>query len=333
LIQDPPFAIQVEPTESCNLACAFCALQVIRDNGADWRTGTHGKSSGSYKFMSLKTAFRIADEVSRLGWNARVEFAMHGEPSLNPKFVDIIGVFRECLPKAHLMMTSNGAAFVKPKNIVHAFRAGLNTLALDDYRHANLVERCIDALEDSEEWDELVEIGVAFYSYPKEPEGNPHRRLRPNERMLTVVQDISDATSGTHANITNQGGDAGPLDRSMMGKRCAKPFRELSVRWDGNVAICCDSWTGQYKIGNVHDLPLDEIWNHPRFYAARQKLILGERDFGDCNGCNVRSYRPGLLPDKFGKVELPRPDTTTKRLISEALAGPPYTERVKPRGK
>jgi len=150
--------------------------------------------------------------------------------------------------------------------------------------------------------------------------------------MISVINDLTENEKGSHSNVTNQGGGAGKLDFSMKGKRCAKPFRELSVRWDGNVALCCDDWPGDYKIGNIHDMPLDELWNHPRFMAARRKLYHGLRDFGPCNGCNVKSYRTGLLPDKKGKKKLKTPGPDDLAQIKEALAGEPYTPRVKPLG-
>ena len=30
--QSPPFCIQIELTEGCNLACSFCGIAHIRDN-------------------------------------------------------------------------------------------------------------------------------------------------------------------------------------------------------------------------------------------------------------------------------------------------------------
>ena len=328
--QDPPFALQVSLTTGCDQACSFCALQAIRDNGADWKTGTHGpKNSSPFDFMSFETAKRVATEVARLGWSCRVEFAGHGEPSLNPKFIEIISVFRQALPHNHLMMTSNGAAFAKIEKIIGAFEAGLNTLALDDYKHAKTVPKIIKALNDSFA-ARLDSLGVSIYEYPQQKEGNPHRRLKSTERMLVFVEDITEATKGTHSNVTNQGVNSGAPDYSMKDKRCAKMFRELTVRSDGYVAICCDSWQGKYLIGNVADLSLDEIWNHPRFYAARQENYHNGRTFEPCYGCNVKSYRTGLLPDKLGKETMPKPNQSTRENIAAAIkAGRQYALNIR----
>ena len=63
--------------------------------------------------------------------------------------------------------------------------------------------------------------------------------------------------------------------------------------------------------------------------AARVKLYHGQRDFGPCNGCDARSYRTGLLPDKFGKVSLPLPTKEVEEDLKAALSAGPYTQPVK----
>jgi len=81
--QGNPYCIQVELSEGCNLRCSFCGLNGIR-----------GKEN-NYKFMTLETAERVASDMKEYGWNSRVEFAMHGEPTMNPHFVEIIAIFRK----------------------------------------------------------------------------------------------------------------------------------------------------------------------------------------------------------------------------------------------
>ncbi len=129
--------------------------------------------------------------------------------------------------------------------------------------------------------------------------------------------------------MNNHGGAGAPKNQNAQGKRCAKPFREISFRWDGNVAVCCNDWRGEMPIGSIHHLSLDNIWHHPRFYSARRKLYAGERDFGACNGCDALSYRPGLLPDHLGQQYLEAPDDLDAEIIANALMEGPLTTPVK----
>jgi radical SAM protein with 4Fe4S-binding SPASM domain len=308
--QEPPFALQVEAAEGCSLACSFCALQSIRDNGANAETGTHGKNSAPYRFMKRETARRLASEVVRLAWNPRWEFAMHGEPTMHPDLPGLVREVRTALPKASIMVTSNGSGLLKPERLFDLLHAGINTLVLDDYKHAPGWVAKITELLDM--------CSVPFTYYPDDLTVSPHARH--SGQRIVVICDISDNASGNHQ-LTNQGGCSFNGLKEPLAERCAKPFRELSVRWDGNVALCCDDWRGEYKIANVLSMPLDDVWNHPHFDAARRRLYAKDRAFGPCKGCDVRTYRNGLLPDKMGKEAMPAPDTASEAHLRAAMRG------------
>jgi radical SAM protein with 4Fe4S-binding SPASM domain len=315
----PPNAIQIEPVEGCSLACWFCALQVLRDNGADRDSQTHGKSSSPYLFMTLETAERIASEIARAGWIPRIEFAMHGEPTMSKQLPAILAIFRKHNPKASLMVTCNGGGLTTGtfEKIQAMFDAGLNSLVFDDYKHADFVPKIRPFLA-------LLDMPV--YEYPlQKDEANPHQKF--NGRRVIIIQDISINTTGSHQ-LSNQGGSSGSHKENIQ-RRCAKPFRELSFRWDGNVALCCDDWPGKYKIGNIHDMPLEELWNHPRFDAARRRLYQKDRSFGPCNGCTVKTPRDGILPDKQGVDEMPLPDAESHKHLVDAMRGQPFTPLIK----
>lgn len=340
--QDPPFAMQIEATEGCNLRCVFCGLNGIR-----------GKEN-NYKFMSVDTAEQIAKAVAELGWNPRLEFAMHGEPTMNPKLPQIIHIFRSRLPKCQIMVTSNGGGLLKStqEHIATLFEHGVDVLALDEYQNIGIVPKIFDKLathvnDFDGDWSGR-DIGrnvlhndhsVFVYRYPRDLDlGNPHRRH--GKKRLIWISPIDKNADGTHSTLNNHAGAGAPKNDRAVGKRCAKPFRELSIRWNGSVAVCCNDWRGEYVIGNVHnemlgDEPgdiLDAVWNHPRMQAARIKLYRGERDFGPCDGCDALSYRVGLLPDKKGKDDLPLYEESrafVDEQIRQAMSAGPLTTLVK----
>jgi organic radical activating enzyme len=308
-MQDPPFTVKVEFSEGCNLACSFCGINSIREHA-----GSH------FDFMEVSTAERIAKEVARAGWNPRIEFAMHGEPSMNPNRSELVHTFRKHLPHVQLMMTSNGAGFVKdPTNsIEEIFYAGLNLLVLDDYKNVLLVPKI----------KERYRGPIPMLSYPEQREYSPYKRYKHNTQVIILMKDISIQQPGVHNRLDNMGGCAAPKTDAQMGKRCAKPFRDLAFRWNGNVAICCDDWRGQYQIGSIHKEDIISLWNNDRFTAARRKLYHGERDFGACDGCSDVSVRVGLLPDKHGKEELPKPTDKDLREIQAGVTGKAWTKIV-----
>ena len=321
--QDAPNSIQIELVEGCNLACSFCGIQQIRENGADGPSWTHGKNSKPYEFMTKETLYSIINTIKSSGWNPRFEFAMHGEPTMHPEYKEFISIMRTNFPKASIMMTSNGGGLLGDvsNKVNELMDAGLNILFLDNYERIKIV----DKIKANYNGPHKV------VSYPADPEGNPHKRRKPNEKLVVVGDDLTIATSGTHAQVSNHAGSSFPLNLTQQDKRCAKPFRELSIRWDGNVALCCNDWTGIYKCGNIKDYAkIDDLWNNDAFHSARVKLYHGQRDFGACNGCDNTTIRNGLLPDRMGKKELPLPDTMTNAFIEKACSGNTYTRAVKP---
>jgi hypothetical protein len=324
--QQPPYCIQIELTEGCNLACSFCGIAAIRNNGANGPNDIRGKNSHPYNFLNWgaarELARRIAHAQKEHKWNPRIEMAMHGEPTMNPHYKEIVKVFREFLPKTHLQMTSNGGGLLVgglDQNINDLMEAGLNVLLLDNYEGIKICDKVRESYKGP----------YPIYEYPLQKKANPHRRRKPIDHDIVVVQDIAVASKGNHSTVNNHAGSAFPKNNRAEGKRCAKVFREMSIRWDGFVAICCNDWPGFYKCGHtLRGKSLEDLWQNAAFRAARKKLYHGERDFGPCKGCDALSYRPGLLPDAKGKEEYDRVNEADLLAIEHALQEGPYAVAV-----
>ena len=301
--QAPPFSMQIEATEGCNLRCGFCGIRGIREKG------TTGELSGPFHFMTVTTARSLASQLRQMDWNCRLEFAMHGEPTMNPDLPEIIHEFRAARPRSSIMVTTNGIPMLKSlKARVHElFAAGVNTIAVDDYAP----HRVAPALR------ELMPV----IEYPADRNGNPHVRF--HGQRVVIVADIAQAETGTHATLNNHAGSAAPPTDRMVTKVCTLPFRELSVRFDGSIALCCNDWRGQYRVGDAADL--DAAWHGPEMTAARRLLLHeGRRDITPCAGCDYRGTRVGLLPqpDGGGKDEL-GPVTDADRAVARDLSRAP----------
>jgi MoaA/NifB/PqqE/SkfB family radical SAM enzyme len=307
--QETPFCVDLELTEGCNLRCDFCGIQAIREG------------TGNFKFMTLPLAERIAASIAEAGWNSRLEFSGHGEPTVNPDFVEIVRMFRKHNPKNQLLMTSNGAGLVKdPTALIGAlFTAGLNILCLDDYDGIKLVGKIRERYHGE----------IPLQEYPEDMNANPHRRRPRGTRMVVVIQDISIARKGVHSHINNRAGQGAPPTNRAEGKRCVKPFRDIVIRWDGNVNSCCNDYRGIIKVGNAGKSAVAELWNGPVFKSLRRYMYHGKRDFVPCKGCDFVGFRPGLLPDHMAKRgALPKPTPKDAEVMREATKGRTFTPIV-----
>lgn len=309
-----PNTVKLELTEGCNLRCSFCGIQGIRE-----------KAKPNFKWLSVETADRVGELIAKAGWRSRFEMAMHGEPTMNPRKVEIVAALRKHLPKNHLMITSNGGGLLKdPVGQVNALlEAGLNVLALDDYKGIGIVPKIVEALE-------AAQIPVARYPQDGE-DASPYKRRHHSARHIVVMPDISDTDDGVHsANIiSNHCGAAFPPNDRKAGKRCARPFRELAISYDGTVILCCNDWRRSFPVMSVHDVDdITDIWDHPAMVGIRKKLYRGERDIGPCDGCDSHSVRVGLLPDPMGLETLPPADESDIAAIRAALSRGPMTAPV-----
>lgn len=293
IVQQAPFTVLIEPTEGCNLGCSFCGLRGIREKGTK-----------PWKYMSLETAEKIASEIESAGWNAKLVFAQHGEPTLNPKLFEIVAIFRKHLPNNVFHIYTNGYGVVKsgdPDNYVEKlFEAGIDNINVDCYTKDGDWQ-FIHKLKDQSKVV-IYEHGVPLYP-------NNHKR-----RICLLPPIKDDTTNKITRKLANHAGAAAPLDDSYNNKRCTMPFREMAFRYNGWVNLCCDDFRGEYPIGNIFERGIVDLWNDDRYKAARIMLYNYSRDFRPCKGCTNVSMRVGFLPDSSGKESLPEVTDEIKKL-------------------
>ncbi len=305
--QDPPNAIQLELVEGCPLACSVCGLRGIRSK------------PGNYKMMTSETlevfCKMLVEAKNEKRWNPRIELASHGEPTAHSHLAKMVSMISETCPR-ELILVSNGFGLVNNSNasIESLVRAGITSFCLDQYEGCcyvpKIVERYTGSLPIYDSLDEK------FRSNAKLKEG-PY---------IVTKQDLTKANLGPYDRPNSHCGAGMRPPKTPLLKRCTKPFRELTVRWDGNVALCCNDFRGIYKIGNIRDYTsLESLWQSTRFQAARRMLYTADRTFVPCCWCDAISPRVGLLPDKYGKKQLEPPDEQVQATLVAAVAGPSYS--------
>ena len=275
--QEAPFCIQIELTQGCNLRCKFCGVTYAY------------KNDPKPKFMTLETAHKVADRIAESGWNPRLEFAMHGEPLLNPQWDSIIRIIRDKNPKLSILLLTNGV--IVSRDGVNSiadrfFAAGGNTLGIELYRDYPYADKIINEIN-----DELMDV----FSYPHCIKANPHQRY--HGKRIILIEDIQLNTEGNHAHISNHGGLSAPMDYSTETRRCYKVFKEMGICHDGMVNICCTDFMRKTNCGNIHDMTLEDIWNCELWWAYRRMLYHKGHECGICRGCDYVGSPCGLKFD------------------------------------
>lgn len=297
--QHPPFLIEIEPTEGCNLGCSFCGLRGIREKGTK-----------PWNFMSVEDAKIISRKIKDAGWNSRICFCGHGEPTINPNLLNIIREFRKELPNHKFQLICNGYGF---KHGVFDIREFLDTL--EELKFNDVV---LDVYSDNGDWTAIQDVLDKYEIKIIGRDGESFNYSGKKMRIALYPLEVDDKVKILRV-MDNHCGAAAPQDYSekTTNKRCEKPFRYLFIRWNSFVCLCCDDFRGQYKIGSVLDFEnIDDLWNSDAFQAARIMLYSDKHRFmKPCYGCNYHSIRPGLLPDPSGKDKNVMPNELTPDVI------------------
>lgn len=70
---------------------------------------------------------------------------------------------------------------------------------------------------------------------------------------------------------------------------CTSPFRRLTIRANGDIAICCGQYIEGKIIGNINKMSIEEAWNGKKFNKLRKLMREGKAHLIDiCKNCPTR---------------------------------------------
>lgn len=200
---------------------------------------------------------KIVHQLAEIDYDGRFTTFSNNEPLLDERIVALNQYAREHLPHARMHLFTNGTLFTLDKFI--ALTDILDELVIDNYQQ-NL---------------ELIKPCREIEAYCKD-----HPELG---KKVTIVLRKPDEI------LTSRGGTS-PNRKELVqyGKdRCILPYKQMVVRPDGKVSLCCNDAVGKYTLGDVNKESLLDIWYGAKFQMVRKCLYEGRENWGNCKFCDT----------------------------------------------
>lgn len=295
-----PYLIQLSTvTYDCNLRCIWCGIRGIPKDTKPI-------------YMKKDLAYKISEDVGEWLNKVRIDFGLFGEPFLHKHFNEIVSYFSNNIENPWIIVYSNGLLLDTDK-LLEYYRCGGNLMVLDPY--SDVMNKKLMSLIDSCK-EELNKMNVKIIYYDsKKHNFRHHDHHGKNKRFLLINDTLKQNEERGNRTWHTMGGNVDVklvrkygiyIDLELKpNKYCTHPFRDLPLKGDGTVVICCNDWKSDCVIAKYpEDGSLEEIWYSDAFMAVRS-ILRYRRTIPPCDKCSYHGgFRIGLEP----KIEFPDPE-------------------------
>jgi radical SAM protein with 4Fe4S-binding SPASM domain len=270
-----PPALQIEPTNRCNLVCVSCPRDRMK------------RPQGFMDFALFK---KIIDDASA-NRVKRVHLYLHGEPLLHPQICEMIHYIKKT--GMGITLTTNGMA-LNVKMIEKILEADVDS---GDYFTFSILGGTRETHEklmvhaNHEKVKENIQnfirlralskkngpiIETVFYEMP-ENKGEAKYFQKTWEGIVDHIK----ISSSISKKFRLWGKDnIGIPERK---RSCKNLWERLAIAWNGDVILCCLDVDGSHLIGNMNKNTISEMWNSPKLNHIKDFHLAGR--IGEINLC------------------------------------------------
>jgi len=299
-----PYEFYIELTNKCNLNCVMCARSHM------------DRTEG---IMSNDVFNKIIDEIVEKQPHAYIHFYGIGESLLDKKvFEKFEYAYRKGIRNS--VCFTNGQLLMHKQNYKKLADSGLSMIGVD---LDGFTQKVYEKIRVGGDFERVKKGIIALYRYIREnnistrveiayqiyPEVNEHE-IEPfiewcNKNKYEYKLVTMHTWAGTRSDIpiTDVDGLA-DQHRHTRKSACASLWKEFSITWNGEVALCFQDANCQEGIGNINDESIEGIWTSK--YLEKRKEHIRGKYFGLCSQCdsNTEIILPdpklGLYPESLG---------------------------------
>lgn len=232
-------AIQLETTNLCNSHCRFCPHDQFKEYGT----------------MADELYESILEQASRLPNLSLFIPMLTGEPFLDPKFVDRLWLARKMLPNAEMDVYTNGSKLTpeiieKVKGIQGLrFSISMNGMAPETRKRIMGLDDYWQVVQMMKEMERAgIKYRATMVMYPDIS----------REECASFIE-----AGGTVIQYQSWAGAQYPYERRRW-TSCSRAINYMTIRYDGDVCLCCFDPFGEISFGNLNEQTIEEIWTSER---------------------------------------------------------------------
>lgn len=199
---------------------------------------------------------KIVKELHDLNYSGHVAVYSNNEPLIDARNVEFNEYLRAQVPNAKIYMHTNGTLLTEEKFL--RLIAVLDELIIDNYN---------DSLE-------LLPAAKIVQDYCK---------MHPE-----AIQKVTIAMRKQNEILTTRGGAAPNRSEkiSYADRRCSLPFRQMVIRPDGKLSLCCNDALGTKTLGDLTRQTMVEAWYGPAYQSIRKQIYDGRKNIDICKYCD-----------------------------------------------
>jgi len=271
-----PIRLWVEATSLCNFRCIMCPNKDLKK-----------QDKGLMEFDVYKN---IIDEAKDFVFD--INLAHRGESLLHPKICEMIRYAHD--NHIYTKLHTNGSLLTE--EISHKIiRSGLDRLSFsfDGFKKETYEKIRVGGNfnETVKNIKRFLEIKKSLHS--KTPftvievinfdELPPYQLKKEKEKFLNRYKGLP-LNSFVAKELHNWAGEIEKERSQGKYSKCPFPWNALIIFWNGDVFPCTQDFFGYYKVGNIKEKSLKEIWNSSQMINLRKKL--SQKDIEDLKTCS-----------------------------------------------
>jgi radical SAM protein with 4Fe4S-binding SPASM domain len=256
----------IESQSNCNRSCWFCPRTYDR-------SGKYLDEAGRSVLNQMPTSkiLDLLDQAQALGYRGAVGFHHYSEPLLDKRSIMLAEEARKrgMKPDLHTngdVLKHDDALCSQVKKVYELIIVGLY-----DYETNEQLEEAKrywrDRLAGANLKFSAIGVSGARTAYSI---GIP-KALIPSDQRMTVP------------------------DLTFANGPCHRPLVRMIIQHDGEVCNCCEDTAGMFKLGNVYEHSLEELWYSEHHVQVVRDLIAGRRQgYSLCSNCPLPPTGPAL---------------------------------------